>query len=70
MATLQSAQLEALQEHACAVGDLAGEMIRYLDATAIADTYPAPALVLRNLLQESAKRAGLLIYLGNEIAGD
>jgi hypothetical protein len=67
---MTNTQLDTLQQHACAVGDLAGEMLRYIDATRIADTYPAQILVFRQLLDECGKRAGLLIDLGNEIAGD
>ncbi|HZL96461.1 MAG TPA: hypothetical protein VFB99_22595 [Vicinamibacterales bacterium] len=44
-------------------------MLRYIDATNIAHTYPAEALVLRQLVSECGKRAGSLIDLGNEIAG-
>lgn len=62
-------QAETLEQHACAIGDLAGEMLRYIDATNIAHTYPAEALVLRQLVSECGKRAGSLIDLGNEIAG-
>lgn len=58
-------QIEALDQHACAIGDLAGETLRYIDATPIADTYPAEVSVLRLLVQEVEKRAGLLIDLSN-----
>lgn len=58
-------QIAALDEHACAIGDLAGEALRYIDATSIAHTYPAEVSVLRLLVQEVERRAGALIDLTN-----
>jgi hypothetical protein len=59
----RTTQLDTLEEHACAVSDLAAQMRRYLDESTIADTYPAQVLLLRLMLDECKKRAGLLIEL-------
>lgn len=67
---VSKAQVKALYEHACALGDLAGETLRYIENTSIPHTYPGNALVLDQLLKESTRRSGLLIDLSEKIAGN
>lgn len=66
---MTSTQTSTLQSHACAIGDIAGELLRYIDATNMVEAHPAQIVVLRQLIKETNRRAGLLIDLGNELAG-
>lgn len=58
-------QIAALEKNACEIGDLAGEALRYIDATNIAHAHPAEVLTLRILIAEVERRAGALIDLSN-----